>query len=350
MKFGKAKSLLGLESGVDIHAEKPDLKLQSALNFAKIQVGKYERWRHLVVANHELIVVPDYDTGTASITKGSRTVTLGGGAAPTADFKGRFFSHQKGSFTYEIRSVSGQDLILKTPVAEDSESGLTYVVQKVHYRLPSDVRLILPDQNQWNKPTIIEVFGYDEYAADYSQGQITLAKGSKTAVFSGGAAVLDNSFPGDIIDVQVREYRVRTVVSDTEITMVNRAVDDYSGKYTIKSDTPYKGMLVGIGKQDSEFVVRFDYIRSLFPMVSDEDDTELPVDFDRAILDWAKGEYKRMPPGTADWVNDVNIAQRHLQKLAVDTTLTVQSAELFPPAIPPGMGRGEGTGRVRGFR
>lgn len=346
MKFGKAEVQLSLEIGVTLQAEKSDLKLRSALNFAKIHIGKYERWRHLVVSNHEMTVVPDYDTGTASIINGSRTVTLGSGAAPTSAFKGRFFSHQKGSFPYEIRSVSGQNLILKTPIAEDSASGLTYVVQKVYYRLPSDVRLILPDQTQWNKPTIIEVAGYDEYVTDYSVGQITLTKGSKTATFTVGTAMFDNAFSGDILEIQSWDYRVRTVISDTEITMVNRAMDNYSGKYILKSETPYKGKLVGVGKSDDEFIVRFDYIRSLYPMVSDDDDTELPVEFDRAILDWAKGEYKRMPPETADWVNDMNIAQRQLQKLAVDTTLTVQSAELFQPAIPAGMGRGG----VRGFR
>lgn len=342
MQFSKAQAQLALEVGAVLTAEKPDAKIRASLNFAKVEVGKYAPWKHLEVTNWEFVVVPDYETGTASITKDSRTVTISGGTL-TSDFKGRFFSSSKSTSPYEIRNVSGNDLILKTPMAEDSASGLKYTVSKVYYRWPSDIRLILPRIELWNKPTIAEVNGYDEYAADYDTGNIALTKGSKTATFA-GAVLLDKVFPGDIIEAQSRDYRIRTVVSDTEITMVNRAAEKCDGKFKIKSDTPYKGKLIGIGKQDDKFLARFNYIRSLYYMVAEDDDTELPIEFDRDIIDWAKAEYKRLDDKLL-WENDLNLAQKRLIKLSLDSTLAIQSADLFAPAIPVGLGRGDVTGR-----
>ena len=339
MRLDAAEAQLALELGVTVKLGTPDAKIRSALGFAKVQVGKYDRWRHLIVSNYEITVVQDYDTGTAAITKGLRTVKISGGIPPSGS-AGRFFSHSKGSRAYEIKSVSGLNLTLKTPIAEASASGLTYSIRKVYYRLPTDLRLTLPDTTTWDKRSTVEVSGYDEYAEDVTTGVITLTKGSKTATFT-GATLLDAAFPGDEIEIESKRYRVRSVMSDTEIKMVHRAVGNYSGKFTIKSDTPYKGKIIGYSQRSEDFTVGFDYVRSLYPMVADDDDTELPVEFDRAILDWATGEYKRMPPGSVGWENNVNIAQRHLQKLAQDSTLSVSSADLFPPAIPPGLGRGE---------
>ena len=315
-------------------------QLNAGLDFGKIEVGKYALWRHLEVPNNELLVIPNYETGTATITKGSRTVSLAG-ASVSSDFKGRYFSSSKSSRQYEIQDVSGNDLTLKTEIIEDSGSGLTFSIFKKWYRLPSDIRVLLPEYETHGMPTKIEVHGYDEYWDDYETGTVTFVKDSRIATFV-GSVLLDRVFSGDIIESGVHLYRIRTVRSNSQILMANRAKENFSLGFKIKSDSPYKGRLTGVDDSTEKQILRYSYIRCLYPMVSDFDDTEMPPDFDRCILDFAKAEVKRMNNSEA-WENDLNLATRRLQKLENDNKdLVWHSAQKFSPVIHAGMGRGYG--------
>lgn len=348
MRFIDGRNQLSLEYTKSVGSAGNVAQIDSALNFGKVEVGKYSLWRHLEVPNNELVVIPNYETGTATITKGSCTVTLAG-ASVSADFKGRYFSSSRSSVQYEIADVSGNDLTLKSEVAEDSGGGLKFSIFKKWYRLPSDIRVVLPDYEKNEMPTNIEVHGYDEYWSEYSIGNVSFTKNSKTATFTGGSALLGNVYPGDMIDAGKPLYRIRTVDSDTQITMVNKSKETFSSEFTIKSDSPYKGFLVGVSNSTEKQILRFPYIRCLYPMISDFDDTELPPDFDRCILDFAKSEIMRMNNATG-WEQEFNMAQRRLQKLENDNKdLVWHAAQQFSPIIPRGLGRSEGR-RFGGFR
>lgn len=321
-------------------------KIKQALNVAKVEIGKAAFWQQLLVPNNELLIIPKYTTGKASITKDNRVVTLTDGAVVIDGFKGRFFSSPKTERGYEIADVNtvANTLTLKTPIIEDTEAGIEFSIRKKFYRLPSDILAVLPDNSRSDGNPGIEIEGYDEYQENYTTGTITLTKDSAT--FTGtGTAFFDNVFSGDIIEAGANVYRVKRVKSDTVGIMLNRAIDNFSGTYVIRSDTPYKGKLKGVaihGDQTEKSIFKFSYIRSLYYMVHPNDDTEFPTQFDLAILDFAKGEFGRMA-GTgqgASWQQDLGLADARLRKLMLDRKLVYEPFTQFKMYIPAGMGRG----------
>lgn len=321
-------------------------KIKQALNIAKVEIGKAAFWQQLLVPNNELLIIPKYTTGKASITKDSRVVTLTDGAVVESGFKGRFFSSKKTERGYEIVNVDtgANTLTLKTPIIEDMEAGLDYSIRKKFYRLPSDILAIMPDNSRIDGNPGIEIEGYDEYQTNYTTETISLTKDSATLTGS-GTSFFDNVFAGDIIEAGANVYRVKRVESDTSIIMLNRAIDTFSGAYVIRSDTPYKGKLKGLsiqGDQTEKSIFRFSYIRSLYQMVHPNDDTEFPAQFDLVMLDFAKGEFGRMA-GTgqgASWQQDLSLADARLRKLMLDRKLVYEPFTQFKMYIPAGMGRG----------
>lgn len=317
--------------------------IKSVLNFAKMEVAKYALWSHLEVPNNELIVVPDYTTGTAAVINNSQTVTIAGGGVVTSDMVGRYFQENLSTAQYEISSVdtAANTLTLKSKYLDPTDTG-KYTISKRYYRLPTDVWIILPNQRTRNLRNDVQISGYDDYASDYKKGTMTLTVGSRTLT-GFGTEFMANVFPGDIIEAKSQIYRVRTVLSDTTITMVNHAKENYpAGQYKIYSDTPYKGILTGIVPSSVKTLLNYSYIRSLYPMVSDDDDTELPPQFDRVIKDIAKAEWKRTSGHeAADWSVDISLSQRRLQKLEMNNDLVLRSSQTFGFSFPVGMGRGQ---------
>ncbi len=339
MRFDEALSILSSEVTKTNADSETETKLKNCLNFAKIAVGKAALWRQLQCEGAEIIAVPDYTVGTAVITKDSRVVTLIGGVVSTS-FKGRFFKSYSMSYEYEIVNVdvNSNTLTLKSPVVENSETA-TYYIRKVFYRVNSDILTVLPDLSRQDRPSHIDIIGYDEYAQDYNASNISVTQDSN--VLTGvGTSFLDNVYPGDIIEVQSKSYRVKKVNSDTEIEMRNRAEESLTGSCVIRSDSPYKAKLssnIAINR-DSKSLVRYSYIRILYKMVSDRDDTELPVIFDRCILDFAKAEFGRIVKDP-DYTKDLQIAQLRLDGLKLNREIVLHAYDSFSSYVPKGFGR-----------
>jgi hypothetical protein len=321
------------------------LKIKKALNYGKQQVSAYCHWRNLQVPNNELLLIPQYTTGNATVTLDSRMVTLGGGGVVSTAFKGRFFKGQKSRNSYEIIDVdtTANTLTLKTAVIEESGT-YTYSIVKVWYRVPSDCRIVLPNEEYDDLPIPFEIHGYDDYYANYSV-PISVIQDSNIMT---GSGFLDNVFPGDYVKVGDNIYHIRQVQSDTSILMTNKALKTLSGTYTFSSDTPYKARVAGFPSSFNGFIIsgdsgksvlNYSYIRMLYDMVNDNDTSELPLNFDRAIMDFAKAEYKRAT-NTDGWEKDLNLGQNRLQKLELNRDLVWESHAEFNPLIRSGMGRG----------
>src|SRR3990167_4353157 len=348
MIFSEAITELSQEVVKSETDEKTLLKIKSALNFGKSEVSKYSLWKNLVVPNNELLIIPNYTTGTATATKDSRTVTLGGGGAVASGFQGRYFCMN--SRQYEILSVNValNTLTLKTPYLEDTSTG-TYSIWKKWYRVPSDIRVVLPNEDYSDMPSPFEIEGYDNYRNDIS-GVVSVTEGSNVMT---GSGFLDNVFPGDYIKVEANTYRVKIVTSDITIILTNKANATLNSSYIIQSDTPYMAKLnelsVRVGGQvvppfygiqtTKKSILPYSYIKTLYDMVNNNDDTELPHYFDRAILDFAKSEYER-GTNSEKWSSSLQIGQARLQKLELDKDLVFHSKNEFKVDIPAGFGRG----------
>src|SRR3990167_3780571 len=83
--------------------------------------------------------IPNYITGTMTVTNGSRTVTSSGGTFTPAMI-GRFFKLDREEEIYEILGVpTSTSLTLKETYIRDAGSGLSYLIWKRYYALPPDV-------------------------------------------------------------------------------------------------------------------------------------------------------------------------------------------------------------------
>ena len=352
MKFIDGINQLALEVKKKKDEEDNEAILKASLNFAKIEVGKSYFWKELK-RDAELIVTPNYTSGLVSYTQNSRTVT-GSGTVWTASMAGRYFKAANMSYWYRIAMVdaSAQVLYLESAVIESSASSQTYQIWKRYYRVNSDIRLVLPDTTRNNLPLPFEVDGYDLTLTPYVNGTISATANSQT-ITGTSTAFFGNVYPGDLITIESDTYRIRSVDSDTQLTLTNKVVTAWNGKYSIESDTPYQAdmsytpsvyanypyQLDGAFAPTQNTLTRYYYLRMLYPMVNDDDTTELSVKFDRCIMDFAKAEFKRLSD-SPNWEKEFLIAQARLEKLKQDASLIFYPYQTFHPQVYAGNGRG----------
>ena len=272
----------------------------------------------------EIITVPNYATGTVSITQNSRTVT-GSNTVFTVDMEGRFFQPSGSANWYKIiKFVSATELTLLSPIIESSNSGLSYTIWKRFYYLPTEVGRIIQfgswirdgelterTQNSLHssnanlsltgEPCEFSPYGVDPFEHTYSTGSVSLTKDNNLMTGS-GTLWLNNVDAGDLVTVGNNRYRVKRVESDTSIRLINYASADASAEtYTINKEQ-------NIGFQlwwnpDSAYLLPYRFRKRVFDMVNETyDSPELPEKFDKAILDGAEAD-RLADLDDGKWVN-----------------------------------------------
>lgn len=102
--------------------------IENAINKVYLELLNMKKWWFLRV-QRDVVIPAKYITGTASVTNGSRIVTLGGGASVLAAFKNRFFNAGETSEVYKIVSVDSSDrLILSAPFVGTTNAASTYTI------------------------------------------------------------------------------------------------------------------------------------------------------------------------------------------------------------------------------
>src|SRR3990167_8851115 len=122
MKFGKYADLLMDRFKLDRTDSSRPLFLDK-INLSYLEIGNLVNvnWKHLE-RDGEIVTVPNYTTGTCTITNGSRTVTFSGSAL-TSVMQGRYFKSANGSNWYRIVSVpTASSIVLASAIQEDSGS------------------------------------------------------------------------------------------------------------------------------------------------------------------------------------------------------------------------------------
>lgn len=327
-------------------------------------IAESEHWRALQ-KRQEIRVIPKVTTGTASITKGNRAVTISGLTLVSA-YQGRFFKHDNGTREYKINyvDIAGSQLILESPIAEDSSSSVGLEIRKRFYTLNSNTRVIYAMDNnrsRFNNNYVQDTIarsdssnpfqrypfteaGTDEYLTTYETGTVALTKDSNIATGT-GTAWLGNVTPGAILKIESKTFRVKRVETDTRIVLHNYSSVNISGTYTIDEDNPRQvEVLFDVGDEDSDdIILPIDTISYVYPLIYEEKDTtELGEPFRETIIAFAKAEYlsdkadQRATSGAA-----FNIAQALLEGLKTNVDLIATSYKQFHPTIASGHGRGE---------
>lgn len=346
-------SRLGKDSG---ERERVGHVISKAYQF----VGAAYFWKALQ-KRQELVLVADIQTGTASVTQGSRIVTISGYTL-TSDLAGRFFSLLNGSSEHQIQyvDVAANQLILESEIVEETAAGLSYKIQKRIYSLYSNVRQIEYfgsagvgnyRQSSISKDAAVNVFeetpfsesGTDQFVTPYTTGQVALTKNSFVAI-GVGTAWLTNARPGGKMTIQSKEYRVRRVESDTRMILLNASDLEITSDYEYSDDNPRQIEVLTVpGSGSKNQIIPIDYFSHVYPMLNEEKD-KMEVShpyFEEAVYQFAEARYladsvdTRATSGVA-----LARAQGYLEGLKANSELVAARYRQFPPTIPPGNGRG----------
>ena len=264
------------------------------------------RWK-----DTSLQTIPNYTTGTVTVTKDSRTVTVVNGT-PTSSMVGRILKLTRDTEMYEIVVVSGQDFILSQPYIGDSGSGLGYLVWQKYYLLDPDVPYIkhiriapypygvspltrkdldLSFINGYNAgyPEAWALAGIDRSISTYSTGTITVTKDSRTLTGS-DTIFIGNVFGGSKIVAGSNNYNIETIDTNTQITMIQNAL---SSVVTINTriESTKRTRIMFSSTPDPAINLYIWYPKKQYNLLNDNDETELWEGMEHVLTDVLYGYF-----------------------------------------------------------
>lgn len=341
-------------------------KYKRKLNLSWKDVYRAYQWEFRK-RSAQLLVTPNYTTGTAAITKYDGTnwataCTVSISNALNVDMAGRYFRPNGSSNWYRILygNSGATQIILENPTVENSQTD-TFEIWKRFHALNSDVGTVL-DVGKWSSsglenrrysdsgdfpinrnfnfdlgdPTEFAAYGKDDFAAPYTAGSISITV--DTNIVTGtSTAWLGVVSPGDMLVVGKKRYRVKRVQSDTRIILhnyVNPAVAAASS-YEILKDM---AITLKIYTGSSEYLtLPYDYLARPYDMVHDTlDKPDMPEDFDEVIVDFAAYMIKEDKDDIKS-LNTAGLAQAKLQGLKSKFRAVYPRGLQFSPTIPSGM-------------
>ena len=233
----------------------------NAFNLANAEVYRAANWEFRKKSG-QIILIPNYTTGTCSITKfdgtndqSSRTVIFVGSSL-TQGMVGRYFQPLNSSQWYKIVYISGNTAYLDTPVVDATASNATFIIWKRFYYVKSEVDGIV-DFGSWEtgepldyksstgltdsasilssvgSPQVYSPYGIDPADdASYSVGSISIAEDSNIVV-GVGTSFFANADSGDILTVGEVEYTIKSPArlraAHLHIGLVDHRIVDHEG-------------------------------------------------------------------------------------------------------------------------
>lgn len=305
-------------------------------------------------------LIPNYTTGTCTVTgfdgtndAAARTVTFS--VSLPSNIQGRYFKPNGENSWHKIQYISGLTVYLETPILRSSAGGLTFNIWKRIYYLSGEVAAIM-DFGRWDNrfgrleyksfsnlvdrvvdvsddgtPDTFSPFGVDNYEPVYSTGTIQIDKDTNLAIGT-GTAWLGNVLPGDEVTEGDKVYTVKRVETDTRIILVNYAPNatPAATEYKIKRNLSV-GFQFYPNKIDTYMTIPFYYQDRVFDMVhEDKDRTNLPDDFDDAILTRAEFKLKK-DKSYSDWPLVAQLFSSELDGLKRDFRVAKPRGDIFAP-------------------
>ena len=266
--------------------------LLRGLNMHRADLNKRRNWPWRVKTTY-VQTVANYTDGTVTVTNGSRTVSVSGGAFTSA-MVGRFFKLDREAEMYEIAAVpNSSTLTLRLPYIGAGASSQPYRVWKRYYELDPDVpnhkSIVLGqwpytirwiDEGQFNSafiqpylqgyPEAWTLGGVDRSVSAYSTGTISVTTGTRTFTGS-GTSWLGNIFNGSKVTVGTNSYNVETVDSDTQFTSVQLANKTESG-LTYSAETKERTRIALSSVPNPVVNVQVNYFKRTYNLAHDDDE------------------------------------------------------------------------------
>lgn len=309
----------------------------------------------------QVTLLPAYETGTCSVTGFTGTnhtdaMVVTFSAALPSGSTGRYVKIDGEDTWHRIEYVSGVTAVLDSPIIRATASSLTFEIWKRLYHLPGEVAAITDFgrwENRWGRldyksfsnlvdhvadvsddgsPESFSPFGVDNYQTTYTTGSISGTKNTSTVTGS-GALWLGDVLPGDEVVVGGLIYTVKRVEGDTRLILNNLLTDD------IPTGTGYeirRNLSVGFqfypNKMDTYLTVPYYYYDRVFDMVHDDDRTNLPDDFDDAIISRAEFKIKK-DKGDSNWTIIAQLFKSELDDCKINFRVARPRSDTFAPEV-----------------
>ena len=311
--------------GVDSTDTTVAARLLRWINNARRVMYRERDWDALK-AYYQLNRTPDYTTGTVSISQDARVVT-GVGTVFTAKMVGRYIQFSTQSEWYRIVSYTAAGTIgIESDFVAEDQSGVSYVIRKVFYRVPAAVRK-LKNVGQFAYPRVISEQGdrqflksnetYQSSTGSPDKYQLAGTWDKSTAyttgdvtgtlygtVLTGDSTVwMDEVLPGDVITIASQKYGVKSVESDTKMTL-------YAGLKAAAINAAYS-----VATNPDSWIVRFDsqasargiipieYYQAAYDLLNDTDSDFFIRRHPEMVIEGAAIWEKRAQEDES-WVND----------------------------------------------
>ena len=264
-----------------------------------IQWGLYEATAKdlpYLMSDGVLEMVAPYTTGTVTATQGSKTLT-GSGTTFTSAMVGRKIRVGDENTYYRIAAfVSTTEITLENNFVDDTEAGLSFSLYKDEYKLPADLDNYKVFQQIKNQQSIIDIepTAFDIFEpSPKSEGNpdFSILHGSKldtdstgtVAGTTGGSTItgtnttwtsLEGLGRGTVITVGTNTFVVKSVDSDTQLTIYQNITSDFSGTTPV---ILLDNFIIQFFQIPSELeLIPFKYQRIPYPLVDDQDVPDLP--------------------------------------------------------------------------
>jgi len=229
--------------GVDSSDTTVAARLLRWINNARRVLYQERDWEALR-GKYQLKRIPVYSTGTVSITQDARVVT-GVGTTFTDAMVGRYINFgntNQSQWYYIVKVNSTTELVIEADYIGSTLSGKAYKIQKIFYRIPAAAKK-LDNVSQFVSPRLIDEIGDQTFLGPYGSYHTSGGTSSKyqlmgtydkkntytTGTLSGsqygtvltgaGTAWMDEALPGDLITIDGQEYAIKSIDSDTQITL-----------------------------------------------------------------------------------------------------------------------------------
>lgn len=270
------------------------------------EIWESHRWSFRY-RNYRVVTDVDVTAGTVSLTNGNRSVTGTSTSFLSSHVSWHiYFPGDSVQNWYKVRSYSSATSIeLDVPYQGTTGSGKSYILRHFDYVLPTEqwdigsvvatadnrplsilepigTEVICPTPLSHGYPTALSIYGSDSTATVYSTG--TVSGTINTVTLTGSAtAWLDNIFPGDKVTIGSYDYRVRSVDSDTQITLYNnQQVTSSAATYTI---TRQFGRIVRvIFPSTNNYTIDIRALRKYAPLVNNNDTNELLYRYPNVVI------------------------------------------------------------------
>lgn len=260
------------------------------------------RWR-----NYRIVTDVDVTTGTVTLSNGSRTIS--GVGTPFSSSQVGWHIYFPGDSVlnwYKIRAfTSSTQLEMDVPYTGTSGSLKTYILRHFDYVLPTEpwdlgsvtvtadrrvIDILEPYSMDLSAPvpiskgyvSAVSIFSSDSAITTYSTGSVSGTINTNTLTGS-GTSWLSNIYPGDTVTIGSYSYRVRTVDSDTQISLYNaQQVTSAAATYTI---TRQFGRIMRIFWPSAyAYTLDIRALRIYQPLVNNNDTNELLYRCSNAII------------------------------------------------------------------